>query len=232
MTLLAIILGFLPGLVWLFFYLKEDLHPEPKRMIALVFFMGLVSAFVALVAERFINQNVPQSILQLVAPISIYQGFYLLVLALVEELTKFGAAYFSVHKNPNFDEPVDAMIYMVVAGLGFATLENLGAISGASIPGQTAILSNIFTTTSLRFVGATLLHSLTSGLIGYYWATGIRKFEVKRYIFRGLAFATILHAFFNYLIIDYGNMVYIVLFLVVVGFFVLNDFERLKGKRV
>jgi RsiW-degrading membrane proteinase PrsW (M82 family) len=141
---------------------------------------------------------------------------------------KFGAAYFSVGKSPVLDEPVDRMIYLVVAALGFATLENIGAIS--KLPLNASLLTNAFQTDSLRFVGATLLHSLTSAIVGYHWALGIARKKVVKNVLIGFLFAAVLHAFFNYLILNYGSIVYTILLLVVVGFFVLNDFEKLKVK--
>jgi len=143
---------------------------------------------------------------------------------------KFAATYFSINRNPGFSEPVDAMIYMIVAALGFATLENIGAISGISP--QAALIPAVLETVSLRFVGATLLHTLTSGIVGYYWALGIVRGKVARYLIPGIALAAILHATFNYLILTYGDAVYSVIFLMVVGFFVLNDFEQLKAKPI
>jgi RsiW-degrading membrane proteinase PrsW (M82 family) len=119
---------------------------------------------------------------------------------------------------------------MIVAALGFATLENIGAISGIS-PSATLIPA-VLTTVSLRFVGATLLHTLTSGIVGYYWALGIVRGKVARYLILGIAVAAVLHVTFNYLILTYGDAVYSVIFLIVVGFFVLNDFEQLKAKPI
>ncbi|OGY99315.1 MAG: hypothetical protein A2945_05105 [Candidatus Liptonbacteria bacterium RIFCSPLOWO2_01_FULL_52_25] len=232
MVLLAIFFGLIPGLAWLFFFLKEDAHPEPKKLIALTFVFGMMSAFVALIAQRLLNGALDKSVLELAAPLSNLHVGYLVVLALIEEFVKFGAAYFAIHKSASFDEPVDAMIYMVAAALGFATIENLGAVGDSVSGGQTALIANILTTTSLRFVGATLLHSLTSGIVGYHWATGIRQLKPAKYILEGLAIATVLHTVFNYLIISYGNLIYVVVFLVTVGFFVLNDFEKLKLRRV
>ena len=48
MEFLIIVLGLLPGFAWLIFFLKEDIHPEPKKMIAKVFFVGAVFTFIAL----------------------------------------------------------------------------------------------------------------------------------------------------------------------------------------
>jgi RsiW-degrading membrane proteinase PrsW (M82 family) len=223
MLTLNIILGLLPGFAWLLFYLEEDLHPEPKRLIAKTFIMGAAFAFFALWAEVIFTSALKSvGIEKLAIPA-------LLGLALIEEFLKFGAAYLSIHKSPAFDEPTDAMIYMVTAALGFATVENLGAI-GSLAPSQMALLNDVFATTSLRFVGATLLHSLTSAVLGYWWAIGIRDFGAKKYITLGIVAAMVLHAIFNYLIISMGNVIYTVVFLAVVGFFVLSDFEKLKRK--
>ncbi len=223
MVIITLVLALLPGFAWLLFYLQEDLHPEPKKLIAYAFVAGMAVAFFALAIEIFFK-----SILRN-AGIAELSLLPLIVFALVEEITKFGAAYQVVHKNPAFDEPVDAMIYCVVAALGFATVENIGALTTGSSAG-TAILSQVFAATSIRFVGATLLHSLASAVVGYYWALGIRDTEIKKHLAQGLLFAVILHAAFNYLIITYGNVAYVAVFLLVIGFFVLNDFEKLKRR--
>jgi len=230
-TFVVILLGLLPGFIWLLFYLHEDLHPEPKRLVALVFFAGIISAFAALFFERILNGVVSASILTLASPITFGMLLYLFALAAIEEAVKFGAAWFSVHKNAAFDEPVDAMFYMAVAALGFATVENLGALNLAAA-GGTPFLGGALATISTRFVGATLLHTLASGFVGYYWALGIREFKRSAFIPVGLALATLVHGIFNYLVIDYGNLIYMVAFIGIVGFFVISDFERLKRRTI
>lgn len=221
---LAFGLGLLPGFAWLMFYLTEDRHPEPKRLIVFTFVTGIAFAFFAIVVEQLFNGAAAK------LGIPEFSIASLLCLALIEEVTKFAAADFAVGKSPLLNDPVDVMIYMIVAALGFATLENIGALANSGAAG-TALIAGIFETVSLRFVGATLLHSLTSGIVGYNWAKGIARKQVTRYILIGLAIATALHAFFNYLILNYGNIAYSVVFLIVVGFFVLNDFEKLKAQQ-
>lgn len=251
MLLLSVLLGLVPGFAWLIFYLSEDPHPEPKRLIVYTFIVGIASGFFTIIIEELFNAGtaaigIPSltSISQAiqngmanaggfgVGTTTILQLIFLLVgLAAIEEFMKFGAAYFAVGKSPELDEPIDAMIYMIVAALGFATLENIGAltnIAAAAASGQGALLVNIFETVSLRFVGATLLHSLTSAIVGYHWGLGMVHKKVPHYIISGFIFATILHASFNYLILNYAPIGYSVLFLLVIGFFVLNDFEKLK----
>lgn len=224
MEFLAILLAFLPGFAWLFFYLEEDPHREPKRYIALTFFMGMTAGVFTLgvqfiVRDMFVSAQIP--IMGILA---------LLVFSGIEELFKFGAAKLSVRHNPSFSEPIDAMIYAIVAALGFATLENLGAVAGR--PGAGALLIDTFQIASFRFIGATLLHTLAAGIIGFYWAKSIREFGAIRPLIFGFVIATAVHTIFNYLIITYGNIIYPVLFLIVVGFFVFGDFEKLKHQKL
>jgi RsiW-degrading membrane proteinase PrsW (M82 family) len=220
MLVIALTIGLLPGFAWLIFYLSEDPHPEPKRLIMLTFFAGIAFGFFTVIIEQTFNGIAAGWGIEELSVIS------LLGLALIEEVMKFGAAYFAVGKSPELDEPIDRMIYMIVAALGFATLENIGAIT--NIPASGAIISAILQTNSLRFVGATLLHSLTSAIIGYHWALGVARGKVARNLFFGFTIAAVLHAFFNYLILNYGNVAYTIVFLVIIGFFVLSDLEKLK----
>ncbi len=218
-------LSLLPGIAWLFFYLQEDCHPEPKWLLFLVFCGGIVSALIAYTAQDTLGPWLASQSIQFTSFTS------LTIFAATEEFAKFFLVWLIIHKNREFDEPIDAMIYMVVAALGFATLENLGAIMQKDGSGFVELNAAV-ETTSLRMVGATLLHTLTSGLVGYYWAKAIREFNTNRYLFLGVGLATVLHACFNYLIITYGELSYALLFILVVGFFILSDFEKLREKTV
>ncbi len=224
MVVLTFIFGLLPGFAWLIFYMTEDPHPEPKRMIILTFLAGIAFGFFTIAIENW------WSIALNTVGVATLSVVSLLGLATIEECMKFCAAYFAVGKSEVLEEPIEHMLYMIVAALGFATLENLGAI--ATIPAQAAFIGAFFTTASFRFVGATLLHSLTSAVVGYHWAKGVARQKVALNITIGLVIATLLHALFNYLILSYGEIAYTVVLLVIVGFFVLNDFEELKTKKI
>lgn len=219
---IALTLGLLPGFAWLFFYLGEETHPEPNRLVAFTFIAGMAFGFFAVAVETFFSKGLSG------AGIDEFSITSLIGLAFIEEFMKFAAAHFAASRNAAFNEPIDAMIYTIVAALGFATLENIGALSNVVTgPG---FVPTILATLSFRFVGATLLHSLTSATVGYYWALGLVRGKTVPYLGLGLGIATILHGGFNYLILNYGDNMYMVVFLVVVGFFVLNDFEKIKTK--
>lgn len=243
MLAISLFLGLLPGFAWLVFYLSEDPHPEPKRLIVFTFVVGIAFGFFTIIIEQFFNGAMSAAG---IAELSVGS---LLGLALIEECMKFAAAFFAVGKSPELDEPIDAMIYTIVAALGFATLENIGALTNAAAAAAstlaahsvsavspaiilTTLVASVFETASLRFVGATLLHSLASAIVGYHWALGIKHQRVWEYLPSGIIAATLLHATFNWLILNYADVGYAVLFLLIVGFFVLNDFEKLKAKPI
>lgn len=225
LTKLEILLGLLPGLAWLAFFLQEDPDGEPKRLIVKTFFMGALFAFFALFFQLAGNQAFE------FLHIGSRSIIALIILSLIEEVFKFAGVYYVIHKNPAFDVPVDAMVYMVVGALGFATVENLGAVAANSTANGAAV--GAFETAIFRFIGATLLHATTSAFIGYYWGRSLlvpkRGFLL---VLTGLIVATGLHAIFNYLILSYGSLVYAIVFVVCATFFVLRDFDRLNQRLV
>lgn len=216
--------AFAPALVWLFFFLREDaVHPEPRRLIAKVFAAGALASVPTFLVQSGLDALIDNEFVALV-----------ILLAFVEEFFKFGAAWLVVRKDPAFDEPLDAMIYMVAASLGFATVENV-FITGSAYPlsaslGAFLVAGGALTTLTYRFLGATLLHVLASTLAGYAWARGWVKGKPLHFIALGLLIATAVHAVFNFLIYryQYENLLLPTLFLLVAGFFVLADFEKVK----
>ena len=226
MLVLAVVFGLLPGFAWLAFYLiEEEDRPEPKRLILLTFLSGMAFGLLTIAIEDWWA-----GILAGVG-VALFSILSLFTLAVIEEIMKFLATYFTAgRRSPFVMEPVERMLYMIVAAMGFATLENLGAV--AQIPDTPSFVNAFFTTASLRFVGATLLHALTSGIVGYHWARGVAERKVLRNLAVGVLYASFLHAVFNYLILAYGNVAYTLALLIIAGFFVLNDFEKLKAKPV
>ena len=228
MAILILVFGFLPGFAWLIFYVREEeTHPEPKRLILFAFTAGIVFGLIAVLLETLLK-NAATGI-----GIGEFSIMMLTAFAIIEETMKFAAAYFTIGKSRIARNPVDLMIYLIVAALGFATLENVGALASFWLTAQGtggvgSLAAGFAEALSLRFVGATLLHSLTSGIVGYHWALGISRRKVMHYLATGILIAAALHTFFNLLILNYGNVAYALVFLTLLGFFVLNDFEELK----
>ncbi len=177
---LLIIFAFLPSFVWLWFFLKRDQNPEPRLMIAKAFLFGAL-----MVAPAIITQFILESI---------WPGFIisLILASFIEELVKYGAAHWSTLKSFALDEPVDVMIYMITAGLGFAAVENLIVLIDPSIINISIVIS----ASAMRFLTATFIHALTSGLWGYFIA--LQKIHKKKsLLWLGLFLATGIHALYN-----------------------------------
>lgn len=191
--LLAFLGGVVPTFIWLFFWLLEDrCQPEPKRFIFYTFLCGMIAVLIALPLERSVAPFLPTS----------FMLFF--VWAIIEECLKYGAAYFAALRFSVFDEPLDAVVYMVTAALGFSALEN--AMFLWSPLSQNEILHALLTE-NLRFMGATLLHVLASATIGLALAlaftkpAGVRKMAA----WIGVILAIFLHTMFNFLILQGGQ---------------------------
>jgi len=159
-----------------------------------------------------------------------------LIPAFVEEYLKYGVVKLKVLKNSAFDEPVDTMLYCIIAGLGFAAVENL-LILFKGLSFEEALI-----TIGLRFLGATLVHALASGIVGYWLALALLYSQRrKKLIVSGLTIAIIFHSCYNYLTVNLFNQVSpnqktiflstIVSLLVSIAFLVSYYFRKLKKQR-
>ncbi len=214
---IAFLAGLIPALFWLWFWLREDrAHPEPKVLIASSFIAGMLIVPLVLplqqyAMERFVGDNL------------------IFVWVIIEEVLKFSAALVVVLWNRAVDEPIDAIIYMITIALGFSALENALFIFNPLSDGDYA---NSFITSNFRFLGATLLHTLASGTVGiamalsYYKRSGVKVISATL----GLFIAIMLHALFNFSIMDASGETVIGVFMFVwMGIIVLFlIFEKVK----
>ena len=231
--LFLVFLSIVPGLCWLALFLHEDWrHPESRFLIFYTFLGGMVVTTLTLFIQNKVHEYLFQGdIITLLfsGQLSFSQVNFLIVFSAIEEIAKFLVVWLLIRPLKDFNEPIDAMIYMIVAALGFAVVENIAYVSAfvkgtISVGDPTQILL-------LRATGSTLLHALTSGVLGYYWALEMFQKRVKRFIPEGLAVAILLHVVFNYLIIVTGaQFITPLLFLAVVLFFLLIDFQKIKHK--
>lgn len=189
-----ILLGFVPGLFWMWFYLRKDKdNPEPWSLIAKVFAFGIAITIPAIAfqfgIDYFFGFSESSDIWAIIFGA-------LIVVAPIEEVLKYIVVREIVFRDPHFDEPVDGVMYAVVAALGFATLENILVV----FAGGGSILL-------LRFATATLMHALASGIVGYHIGIAMLKPKKrKELIAQGLIVAIILHALYNIIVSLSSNL--------------------------
>ena len=159
----------------------------------------------------------------------------LLAWSAAEEIVKLFAAYFSALRYKVVDEPIDFLIYMVSTALGFSALENslfLGNLLGQGLITQSILSGN------MRFLGATLLHTVTSATIGAFMALSYYKNkEVKRLsLVLGVMLAIALHTVFNFFIIELGQKVFFVFgsvwICVVVLILIFEKIKKVKPEQI
>ena len=213
---LSFILGLMPALIWLIFFLQEDRdRPEPKGLIFETFILGAVLVFPALYLQVLVTNYILNP---LGSPE--FGSLGVVLYSLIEELCKLAPVYFIIRKKAAFNEPIDAMMYLVIAALGFASVENVASAISST---------NGFELLTLRFIGATLLHVLSSALLGFYWGLAMKRREALWHdVPIGLLIATAVHTAFYYLVVIYGADFQVTIFLATVAFFVFSDFDKLK----
>ena len=182
--------GILPAVFWLVFWLREDdRRPEPRRLIARTFLLGMCAVIVVLPFQKLVGDTFPG-----------YGLIAFLLWALLEEGFKFGAAYMGGLKDIEDNEPIDPMIYMVTAALGFVALENTLFIINPLL--QKDMVGTVLTG-NFRFIGASLLHIISSAAIGagisvsFYESKKIKKRDFAL----GLTVGVLIHTVFNIFIL-------------------------------
>jgi RsiW-degrading membrane proteinase PrsW (M82 family) len=215
-NLLALLVGFVPSLIWLAFWLQADRkHHEPFRLLLVCFFLGAFSVLLAKYAEESLRPFIANFHTQL------------LFWAAIEELLKFLVFFFVAYNSPYDSEAIEPAIYLIVTALGFAALENILYVAQPSIMSSTAA---ILMTGGLRFFGSTLLHTVSSGFIGIIIGVTAKKFQPVA-IVGGLIGAVLLHAGFNYLVFSSTtDSLMLTYFILLIAAFVSHSvLEKLSG---
>lgn len=230
---IALLGGVLPALIWLWFWHRQDKEcPEPRGLVALSFMAGMVIVFFARPLLEIIVVAMP-TIDRIVDLLAIKYSFITptsatmqnILLSATEELGKYATVFFIAFHSHHFDEPIDAVIYLVTAALGFAAMENaLYILKDLAQGGSADVLLN----GNLRFLGATILHTISSAFIGIAVAFSFYAHRLVKILSAalGILAATLLHAQFNLSIIEpHGTMDILAIFsrywVVIVGIIIL-----------
>jgi RsiW-degrading membrane proteinase PrsW (M82 family) len=188
--LYALLGGILPALIWLAFWLHEDYrHPEPRGLILKTFVLGMSAVILVLPFQKAVDIWLPGMALGAI-----------IIWVILEEVFKLIAAYIGGLQSVDDNEPIDPIIYMITAALGFVALENTLFIFGEDV------LRSVVTG-NLRFIGASLLHVVSSGIIGVALALTFYKSKRWRIVlaFLALILAIGFHSGFNLAIIHWGS---------------------------
>jgi protease PrsW len=160
--------------ILIYIYKKDRYEPEPLRLVAGVFFLGALMV-------------IPAGLIELLFPEGVFSSA--VVAPVVEEGLKFLVVYFAIYHHPEFDEPMDGIVYAAAASLGFATIENiLYVIDGGLAVGI------------VRAIASVPGHVVFACVWGF--ALGTAKFrpenERTKIILTGLFLGMLFHGIFNF----------------------------------
>jgi RsiW-degrading membrane proteinase PrsW (M82 family) len=185
-VLFLLALALAPGAaIGLFVYLKDKHEREPIGLVVISFFLGVLSPLITILVSLPIDAIVPIKESSLTE--QAVHAF--LIVALIEESSKFIFVRWVLYPNKNFNEPYDGIVYAVSVGLGFAGLENILYVFNSD---------NGIATGVMRMFTAVPAHATFAILMGYFM--GKAKFEHNKshYTWIGLLVATLFHGAYDY----------------------------------
>ena len=216
MSDLALIVSILPALIIavLVYVYVDKYEKEPTGQVVLTFFIGVGLSLLAYFIEEFIHTHHPDygSNILLTFAYSFYG------VSVPEELLKFLGVMTIPFRSKHFNEPIDGIIYTVMLGMGFATLENI-------LYGYTYGLETIV----VRSFTAVPAHGIFAFLMGYY--VGKFKFGYLNLsgLIKGMLLVLVFHSAYDFFIIQHISDVLLLGSLVVLALGIVLSVRLAKG---
>lgn len=184
--MLLLALSVAPGIaISLYIMLKDQYNREPKLKLLICFLLGMLSIVPAVIVQLLLTKPVERF---MGAGIAYTAVFAYLIVGLSEELSKFWVLRYYAYPRKTFDEPLDGIVYSVLVGMGFATIENIGYV-----------MENGLGTAIMRMFLSVPAHATFAVLMGYF--AGKAKFQPHRsrtLLFRGVFWATFFHGTYDF----------------------------------
>jgi RsiW-degrading membrane proteinase PrsW (M82 family) len=176
-------------IILVYIYYRDKYEQEPIKLLI----KGLLAGCIIVVPTVFIEsfmQTLGSGFNGLNA--AAWNAF--MVAALVEETLKFGAVYFLIWRNPNFNEKFDGIVYAVFVSLGFAAVENILYVFGSD---------NGMNTGLMRAFTAVPAHAMFGIMMGY--RLGLARFIPSRrgfFLAMGLLVPFLYHGIYDFILMS------------------------------
>jgi RsiW-degrading membrane proteinase PrsW (M82 family) len=171
LALACLVLPIVLSIGWLAFVRRFDrAHPEPIWLVGATFLLGGLATIPAGLFELGFSRASPWLDPNLVTlggrmsalPIAVV--VFSIVVGLSEEGCKRLAAEFAVRRR-EFDEPIDGIVYGIVASLGFAAAENIHYFALGRLSAPLVIGRSFMSVPAHMFFGAIWGHALGARLV-------------------------------------------------------------------
>ncbi len=207
--IILFILALLPVAVLGYYTYSQDDEKEPKKLLTKLFLGGLLSAILTVLISFLIRMFFPwfDGEVAYYSPIKLLI-YTFIVVALVEEVSKFIILYYFSYNSKEYDQLYDMIVYSVFVSLGFAWIENLLYVYDGGI--------SIALT---RLVFAVPTHASVAVFMGYYLSlsklseiNNKERYRVK-YLIYSILFPTILHGVYDFIAYSSNLLIVYSLFL-------------------
>ena len=191
-----------PSILILLYFFLSDKFKEPKRLVALVFFLGVLICLPAGILNSFVYENFNNDTETIEKLLGSFLGP-----AWTEELLKLFILYSIVLKRKEFNEPMDGIVYGVVVSLGFATYENYDYVYRLALEWKEYGITQQ-DVAIWRSYSAVPMHGLNGCLMGFYLGKYVFTGDKK---FLGYSFFVpfLMHGIYNYYV-QFGVLIVIV----------------------
>jgi protease PrsW len=195
MGLLALAIA--PGIaICIYIYFKDKYNKEPIGLLLFSFILGILSIIPAILMELPFGKLQQQPEGQSSLNLAIYA---FLVVGFSEEICKYIMVRFFAFKRKAFDDPFDGIVYTVMVGMGFATLENIGYVY------QHGLLTGI-----VRMFLSVPAHATFAVLMGYH--IGLAKFDPEhktRHLFYAILWPVVFHGTFDFFLFKGNTLLHV-----------------------
>lgn len=190
MSDLVLLLSILPAIiVAILVYVYVDIYEkEPTGQVVLTYFLGLGLSLIAYFIEEFIHTHHADYGSNLMLTL----GYSFYAVSLPEETIKLFGIWLIPYRSRQFNEPLDGIIYAVMLGMGFATLENIlyGFMYGLE-------------TILVRSLTAVPAHGVFAILLGYFVGKYKFGFIDLRGLLKGYLLVLLFHSAYDFFIIQH-----------------------------
>lgn len=193
--MLLLALSIAPGIaISLYIFLKDRFNREPGLNLVVCFLLGCLSIIPAVIIQFSTTKPFEHLMGNGIA----YTAFFAYVIVgLSEEGSKYVMLRFYAFPKKSFDEPYDGIVYSVMVGMGFATVENIGYV-----------MQHGLGTAFMRMFLSVPAHATFAILMGYF--VGKAKFNPEKrsfYTLTGLFWAVFFHGTFDFFLFLQGNTI-------------------------
>lgn len=214
MMLLALAVA--PALaICLFVYAMDKYDREPAGLLLKSFLLGMLCVVFPLLMQGVaLTFGLKESNGTILGTAAFAYG----VVGISEELAKFIILRGYSYPKKAFNEPLDGIVYSVMIGMGFATLENIAYVAKYGVGTGVA-----------RMFLSVPAHATFAILMGYY--TGLAKFIPHRsgeLLLRGLLIAVFFHGTFDLFLFLGNNLLMIGASLITLFFAARLSYKAIK----